>query len=379
MSQRFVLAIVLVLQSAIGQLQSASGEEINWRTDYATALKEAQGKGRPLLVDVGTENCYWCKQLDLRTFKDAEVVRLLNDRCVPLKIDAERNNYLVESLRIQSYPTLVFAGPDGTIIGYKEGFLEAAPLKQMLIRLLTAVGTPDWMSRDFEAAARAISAGDLARAVTLLRGVVEDGKERPVQTRARQMLASLEQKAAEAVRKAKDLADQGKVGDALEAFNQLGRDFPGSLAARQGRQLALKLTSKAAASAEQRRRQASEQLEQAREDYKNQRYLMCLDRCELLAGDYADLPEAREASKLAEQIKDNPEWSRQACDQLGDRLGVLYLALADTWLRKGQPQQAIFYLQRIVKMFPGSQHAEKAQVTLARLRGAPPSSSDSAK
>src|SRR3954465_8662924 len=121
-SARASLGVCLLLSCA-GSLLAA--DEINWRNDYARALKEAQEKGRPLLVDVGTENCYWCKQLDQRTFKDPELVKLLNERCIPLRIDGSSNKYLVQALRIQSYPTLVFAGPDGTIVAYKEGFLEA--------------------------------------------------------------------------------------------------------------------------------------------------------------------------------------------------------------------------------------------------------------
>ena len=54
-----------------------------------------------------------------------------------------------------------------------------------------------------------------------------------------------------------------------------------------------------------------------------------------------------------------------------DRLCTLYLALADTWLKKGQPQQAIFYLERVAQGFPNTRHAEEAQVRLSRLRGSP--------
>jgi thiol:disulfide interchange protein DsbD len=354
-------------------------DEVNWRSDYGRAVKEAQEKGRPLLIDVGTEDCHWCKQLDIRTFKDPELIKLLNERMIPLKIDAGQNRYLVTALRIQSYPTLVFAAHDGTILGYKEGFLEAPALRQMVVRVLTSVGTPDWMARDYEAALAAVASGDHGRAVTLLRGMVEDGKERPVQVKARQLLATVEKKAAEVARKAKELADEGKTSDALAAYTRLGRDFPGTLAARGASQIAMRLASKAKGVSEQRQRQATELLEQAREDYRTGRYLICLDRCELLVNDHPDLPEAKEAGKLADEIKDNPEWTRKACDQLGERMGVLYLALADSWLRKGQPQQAIFYLERTVKLFPGTATAEKAQVTLARLRGAPAGASESSK
>jgi thioredoxin-related protein len=361
------LAIALLLGCAVPLV----ADEVAWRSDYARAMKEAAEKGRPLLVDVGSDNCYWCKQLDAKTFTDPELVKLLNERCIPLKVNGSHNAYLVQALRIQSYPTLVFAAPDGSIVGYKEGFLEAGPLKEQLLKVLASVGTPDWMTRDFETAQKALAASDHARAVTLLRNVVEDGRSRPVQVQARKLLEKLEKKAAEEARKAGDLAGAGQTDEAIAAYNRLGRDFPGTLAARQGKQAVMKLASRAEAGRDDRKKQAADLLGQAREDYKGQRFLICLDRCEMLAGEYADLPEAKEAGKLAEQIKDNPEWMRRACDQLGERLAVLYLALADSWLKKGQPQQGIFYLQRVVKLFPGTRHAEMAQVRLAQLRGHP--------
>ena len=86
-------------------------------------------KNRPLLIDVGTEHCYFCKQLDLRTFKDPAIVALLNERCIPLKIDADQHARLAEALRVEYYPTLVFASAEGKILGYQQGFIEAAALQ----------------------------------------------------------------------------------------------------------------------------------------------------------------------------------------------------------------------------------------------------------
>ena len=71
---------------------------------------------------------------------------------------------------------------------------------------------------------------------------------------------------------------------------------------------------------------------QAREDYRTQQYLCCLDRCEVLTTGYADLGDGSEAHQLAEEIKNNPEWLQRACESANDRLGNLYLALAETWI-----------------------------------------------
>lgn len=348
---------------------ASRAQEIQWRQDYAQARKEAQDKVRLLVIDLGTENCFWCKQLDARTFTDPEVAALLNDKCIPLRISAESNPRLVEALRIQSYPTLVFAAPDGKILGYQEGFLEAPALKQQLSKLLAQVSAPDWMVRDFQDATRAIESGDHARALTLLHNVVEDGRDRPVQTRARQLLRDLEKQAEQQCVRAKEQADGGKVKDALGTLNRLVQDYPGTLAARQGREMLFSLTSRTRDGDEQRTRRVRELLQQARDDYRAQEFLCCLDRCEAIVAGYADLPESAEASQLASEIKSNPEWTRQACDQLGDRLSVLYLSLADTWLKKGQPQQAVFYLERVVQTFPNTRHAEAAQARLTQIQG----------
>src|SRR5205807_9484244 len=112
-------------------------------------------------------------------------------------------------------------------------------------------------------------------------------------------------------------------------------------------------------------------LAQARQHYRSQPYLCCLDRCELLSASFGDLPEGVEAVQLADEIKSNPEWMQNACDNLSERLGGLYLSLAETWLRKGQPQQATACLERVVRMFPGTRQAEMAQVRLGQVQGQP--------
>jgi hypothetical protein len=119
----------------------------------------------------------------------------------------------------------------------------------------------------------------------------------------------------------------------------------------------------------QRARRARELLAQARDDYRTQQYLGCLERCELLTTSYADLPEGAEAQQMANEIKDNPEFLARACDSLNHRMGVMYLALAESWLKKGQQEQAQLCLEKVLQSAPGSRQAETAQVRLAQLQG----------
>ena len=349
----------------------AAAQEVQWRTDYAKARQEAVQKSLPLVIDFSTENCYWCRQLEQRTFIDPAVIALLNERCVPLHIDAGRNPDLVEKMNIQSYPTLVYAAPEGRILGYQEGFIEAPVFRDQVQRTVNAIATPEWMTRDYAEAVQAAGQKDYARALSLLKGVAEDGKERAVQTKARQLMAEVEQQASERLMSAKQLAGRGDTAQALKAAGDVVHQFAGADAAREAAEFAGTLTSRTDAGDQQRKGRARDLLNQAREDFRTQQYLCCLDRCEVLVSQFSDLPEGADAAQLTAEIKSNAEWARLACDQLTDRLGVLYLALADTCLKKGQPQQAAFYLERVVQSLPNTRHAEAAQVRLSQIQGQP--------
>ena len=91
----------------------------------------------------------------------------------------------------------------------------------------------------------------------------------------------------------------------------------------------------------------------------------------MLAAAFGDLPEGAEAAQLAGEIKNNPERLRQAADMAGEQLGSLYLTLAETCLKKGQPQQAMLWLERVVQTLPNTRQADAAQMRLAQLQGQP--------
>jgi thioredoxin-like negative regulator of GroEL len=351
----------------------AQAQEVEWRLDYGKARQEAADKNRPLVIDVGTEHCHFCKQLDLRTFKDPAIIALLNQHCIPLKIDTDQHARLAELLRVEYYPTLVFATSEGKILGYQQGFIEAPALHERLTKLFFTApnaggGAPN-PNHDIDEAKRAMAVGDYPRAIALLKPVAETAKEAAVQNRAKQMLQDLEQQAAGRCAEARHLVENGKVTQAVETVTELVRVYPGTKAAREGGQLLVTLASRVVPHEGSRSSLAHELLERAREDYQQRRYLSCLNRCENLMANYADLSEGAQAAKLAAEIKANPECTKLACDQMGERLSTLYLTLAETWLRKGQPQQAVFYLERIVQSFPNTRNADIAQVRLAQIQG----------
>ncbi len=169
--RRRTFALVL-LACCLCPASRAPAQEVEWRPDYASARREAVEKNRPLMIDFRTTHCPWCDKLDSVVFHDPSIVGLLNERFVSLTVDAEREVRLASDLNVQTYPTVVLAGADGRILDVQVGFLDAPRFQEKLQRALTAVSVPEWMTRDYEAAARAIAGADYARAIALLRALV---------------------------------------------------------------------------------------------------------------------------------------------------------------------------------------------------------------
>jgi thioredoxin-like negative regulator of GroEL len=367
-----LIALAVVGTSLVSLAQEASTyTEVKWRTDYVQARREALDKGLPLVIDFGTKSCHYCVLLDQKTFRDPQVIRVMNDRFVPLKIDAEVEAGLASKLQIASYPTIVLAGPDGTILGTMVGFKEAPEFHENLQRVLAQVTSPDWMQRDLGMAAGWMKTGNYARAIAALKTIVDDGKGRPVQASAAKLLADLEQKAAERLLKAKELENKGRTSDAIESLTETIRVFPSLQASKDAADRLAKFAQSPDIRNQQRGKRARELLVQAKEFYKNREFIPCLDRCEVLVGSYGDLAEGQEGSQIVSEIKNNPEWLQSAADVMSDRLGSVYLALADALLKKNQPQQAEAQLLRVIHAFPGSRQAESAQIRLGQLQGVP--------
>jgi thioredoxin-related protein len=349
---------------------SAHGQEVKWRYDYSAARNEAQKTGRPLFLDFSTEWCTYCKKLDVTTFRDPTVLQALNEQFIPVKLDGNREKRLVDYLKIQAYPTLIMAGPDGKILKTIEGYVDANRLRDHLQEVAHAAANPEWMTRNYQEATRALQSNDFSRAVALLRIVVEDNRQRPLQIEARKLLLDIEQRAQGQLVKAEQLEDRGQFLEAIEVLTGLTQTYAGTQAAAEAVKTLAVLSDRPEVKTEHRRRRAVQLLAQAKEDLQQQQFLSFLDRCSILSDTFADLPEGAEASKLLEQVKANPEWMKATCDSLADRLGEMYLALAETWVRKGEPQLAAECLQRAAAL-PGSRHAESAKVRLAQIQGQP--------
>lgn len=125
---RTTLAVAALLVGAA----SAPAQEVRWRADYAAARKDAAAAGKPLLLDFAAEWCGPCKRMEATTFRTPAVVAAVVAAVVPVRVDADRDAWLVKAAGIQAFPTLILLSPDGKVIARREGFADAAQVTEFL-------------------------------------------------------------------------------------------------------------------------------------------------------------------------------------------------------------------------------------------------------
>lgn len=116
-----LLALIFIfILPTMAQVEFISG---GWNE----ALDEAKKSNKYIFVDAFTDWCYWCKEMDKRTFPDKQVGDLMNAKFVPVKIDMEKEFgvNLAMKYRVASFPTFLVFNPQGHLVYRIQGFSEA--------------------------------------------------------------------------------------------------------------------------------------------------------------------------------------------------------------------------------------------------------------
>ena len=70
-------------------LRQHADNPVDWYPWGDEAFRKAREEDKPLFVSVGYATCHWCHVMERESFGDDEAAALLNDVCVPVKVDRE--------------------------------------------------------------------------------------------------------------------------------------------------------------------------------------------------------------------------------------------------------------------------------------------------
>ncbi|MCX6131423.1 MAG: thioredoxin family protein, partial [Proteobacteria bacterium] len=104
-------------------IQWASGNDVvaqlRWLSDLEAGYAEAARSHKPILIDGYADWCVACKKMDQTTYVEPEVISLLQDGWVLVKLDftatTEASDALAQKFDMQGLPTMVMLPSDGDL------------------------------------------------------------------------------------------------------------------------------------------------------------------------------------------------------------------------------------------------------------------------
>lgn len=100
--------------------------EIKWEKDLATAIKKAKSKNLPIMIDIYTDWCSWCKELDKNTYANEKVIETAK-KIVSVKLNPETSKEgeeIAKKYGVKGYPTILFINADGFVLENVGGYVE---------------------------------------------------------------------------------------------------------------------------------------------------------------------------------------------------------------------------------------------------------------
>ena len=118
--QKLTLTVNRLANAKSAFLRQAADSPIDWWPWCDEAFEKARREDKPVLVDVGASWCHWCHVMDETTYRDPDVVSVINENFVAIKVDRDERPDLDRELQMKvqaisgesGWPLTVFMTPE---------------------------------------------------------------------------------------------------------------------------------------------------------------------------------------------------------------------------------------------------------------------------
>ena len=90
--------------------------EIQWRAWSASSFAEAVSANKPVLLNLTAVWCHWCHLMDETTYSDPDLIRLINENLIPIRVDADKHPHVQDRYIAGGWPTNAFLTPTGEVL-----------------------------------------------------------------------------------------------------------------------------------------------------------------------------------------------------------------------------------------------------------------------
>lgn len=120
------------------EVKTTDSKTIKWFA-YDEGLKLAKESNKQIVIDFTAKWCGWCKKMEKEAFIDPQIVKIMNEEFVAVRVDGDSRKELDidgykiteqqlarQEFRVTGYPAFWFLESDGTKIGPIKGYKPTA-------------------------------------------------------------------------------------------------------------------------------------------------------------------------------------------------------------------------------------------------------------
>lgn len=127
--------VAVVFAFALG----VSAEEIKWAKSFDEAYKAAAQENKPVMIDIYTDWCGWCKKLD-RDVYTAKAVVELSGKFICLKLNPETDQEHGALFKVDGFPTIIFTDAKKKELHRISGYVPPESFVEEMKKALKAFG-----------------------------------------------------------------------------------------------------------------------------------------------------------------------------------------------------------------------------------------------
>jgi uncharacterized protein YyaL (SSP411 family) len=105
---------------------------LHWQPWSDAAFTQAQAEHKLVLLDLEAVWCHWCHVMDDVTYRDPEVIRLLNQHYILIKVDQDSRPDISNRYQDYGWPATVVFAANGSEIVKRQGYLPPRLMSSML-------------------------------------------------------------------------------------------------------------------------------------------------------------------------------------------------------------------------------------------------------
>ncbi|MGH8727208.1 MAG: thioredoxin domain-containing protein [Burkholderiales bacterium] len=130
---RLLIAVCVVMFAPSG---FAAESKIEWQPWSDKIFEQAKRENKFVLLDLEAVWCHWCHVMDDKTYRDPEVVKLIESRYIAVKVDQDANPDLSNRYEDYGWPATVVFAADGSELVKRRGYLPPQVMASMLDEII---------------------------------------------------------------------------------------------------------------------------------------------------------------------------------------------------------------------------------------------------